>query len=90
MALEEAEQAESPDPRPDELAEEDEERAEVRRALEQLTPEQREVVLCKYVLGYGNKATARLVGKNVNSVNQLHHRALGSLRRLLTRMEKAR
>ena len=61
------------------------EAAEVREALELLTPEQREVLVCKYILGYDNRRTASLVGRNVNSVNQLHHRALASLHRLLTR-----
>ena len=60
-------------------------RAEVREALEQLTPEQREVLLCKYVLEYSNDQTAKHVGKNVNAVNQLHHRALASMARLLGR-----
>jgi RNA polymerase sigma-70 factor, ECF subfamily len=58
-------------------------RAEVRRALDQLTPEQREVIVCKYVLGYDNSRTAELIGKNANAVNQLHFRAVSSLRRLL-------
>jgi len=76
---------ESADPRPDEAAEAEAERAELREALTRLTPEQREVVVCKYVLGYGNEATALAVGRNVNAVNQLHHRALASLHRLLSR-----
>lgn len=72
-------------PPPGAGVEREEARAEVRAALEQLTPEQREVVVCKYVLGYDNAHTARLVGKNANAVNQLHHRALASLGRLLGR-----
>ena len=88
--LEEAEEVEAPQPRPEELAEAQEEQAEVRRALDRLTPEQREVIVCKYVLGYDNDRTARLVGKNVNAVNQLHHRALASLGRLLRNPEKVR
>lgn len=80
---------ETRDVRPDEAAERSEEQAEVRAALERLTPDQREVVLCKYVLGYDNRRTAQVVGKNVNSVNQLHLRALASLHRLLTRTERA-
>lgn len=87
--LEEADQMETRDVRPDEAAERSEEQAEVRAALERLTPDQREVVLCKYVLGYDNRRTAQVVGKNVNSVNQLHLRALASLHRLLTRTERA-
>ena len=58
-------------------------RAEVRRALEQLTAEQREVVICKYVLGFDNATIGELLGKNANAVNQLHFRALASLRKLL-------
>ena len=81
----ELESLEAREPRPDELAEREDEAAEVRRAIEELTPEQREVIVCKYVLGYDNRQTARLVGKNVNAVNQLHHRALASLARLLDR-----
>lgn len=88
--LQEAEEVESPLPGPEEVAETEEDRAEVRQALERLTPEQREVILCKYVLGYDNDRTARQVGKNVNAVNQLHHRALASLGRLLKATEKAK
>lgn len=65
------------------------ERAEVRRAMEQLTDEQREVIVCKYVLGYDNERTAAVVGKNANAVNQLHHRAVARLRRLLVGAEVA-
>jgi len=87
--LEEAEEVESRQLRPDESAELREERVEVREALERLTPDQREVIVCKYVLGYDNERTAQVVGKNVNSVNQLHHRALASLHRLLAGAERA-
>jgi RNA polymerase sigma-70 factor (ECF subfamily) len=90
VPLEEAEGLESPQSHPDEAAEEEEERDQLRRALDRLTPEQREVILCKYVLGYDNDRTARQVGKNVNAVNQLHHRALASLSRLLKATERAR
>ena len=87
--IEEAEEVASQQPRPDEAAELQEARAEVREALERLTPDQREVIVCKYVLGYDNGRTAQVVGKNINSVNQLHHRALASLHRLLDRAERA-
>lgn len=89
IPLDEAAEVESPEPRPEEMATASAAAAEVRAALEQLTAEQREVVLCKYVLGYDNRRTARIVGKNVNAVNQLHHRALASLHRLLLKMERA-
>ncbi len=82
----------APDGAPPPLAElvAQDERAEVRRAIEQLTDEQREVIVCKYVLGYDNERTAALVGKNSNAVNQLHHRAVARLRRLLAAREVAR
>jgi len=70
-------------PSAQDLLEHEVEREQVRHALQQLTPEQREVLLCKYVMDYSNDQTARQVGKNVNAVNQLHHRALASLARLL-------
>ena len=88
--LDEADQVEDRQPLPEEVAETDDEHAELHQALERLTPEQREVIMFKYVLGYDNEQTARLVGKNVNSVNQLQHRALASLRRLLGTTEKVR
>ncbi|MCC6237776.1 MAG: sigma-70 family RNA polymerase sigma factor [Dehalococcoidia bacterium] len=82
----------APDGAPQPLAEvvAQDERAEVRRALEQLTDEQREVIVCKYVLGYDNERTAAVVGKNSNAVNQLHHRAVARLRRLLAAREVVR
>lgn len=75
----------APHPLAEVLAADD--RAEVRRAMEQLTDDQREVIVCKYVLGYDNERTAAVVGKNPNAVNQLHHRAVTSLRRLLRAAE---
>ena len=82
--LDEADSWEADTPSPEESAVDAEDRAEVARALGQLTDEQREVMLYKYVLEYDNQKTAQLLGKNINSVNQLHHRALASLHRILT------
>ena len=76
--------------RPAEVVEIDAERTEVRQALEHLTAEQREVVVYKYFLDYDNERIAHLIGKTANAVNQLHHRALGSLYRHLTRMENVK
>lgn len=86
--LEQADLLEARDPRPDEVVEAKDEQSELRQAIEQLTTEQREVIVCKYVLGYDNQQTARFVGKSANAVNQLHHRALASLHRLVTKKEK--
>ena len=64
--LQEAETAEASQERPEDAAETNEEQKELRQALQRLTPEQRDVIVCKYVLGYDNQRTARLVGKNIN------------------------
>ncbi|MHB9090435.1 MAG: RNA polymerase sigma factor [Chloroflexota bacterium] len=87
--LEQAESLADPEEPPEASAEADEERAALRGALSRLTPEQREVIICKYVLEYDNERTARVLGKTANAINQLHHRALASLQRLLTRPERA-
>ena len=86
--LDEADEVPAEQLQPDEIAAVREDQAEVRQALAGLTNEQREVIVCKYVLGYDNSKTAKIVGKNANAVNQLHHRALASLHRLLSRPEK--
>ena len=84
VPLEAAGDIEASGPLPAEAAEAAADRAAVRGALDELTPDQREVVICKYILGYDNTRTAAVIGKNANAVNQLHHRALASLRRVLT------
>ena len=68
---------------PEEQAMALQDREDLRRALEQLTPEQRDVVLCKYVLGFGNEMTAQVLKKTANAVNALQHRALANLKKLL-------
>jgi len=62
----------------------DEEQA-VRTALAELTDEQREVVVMKFSLGYDNARVASVLGKSPGAINQLQHRALGALRRILER-----
>ncbi len=54
---------------------------QVRAALLRLTPEQREVVVLKYLEGWENEEVARLLGKPVGAVKSLQHRALDALRR---------
>lgn len=80
----------APEPLPDEIADVWSDREVIRQALDHLTADQRNVIVCKYILGYDNQKTARAVGKNPNAVNQLHHRALASLHRLLAPVEKTR
>ena len=57
------------------------EREQVRAALMQLTPEQREVVILKYLEGWENADIAILLSKPVGAIKALQHRALDALRR---------
>jgi RNA polymerase sigma-70 factor (ECF subfamily) len=58
-------------------------RQRVRTALRMLTPEQRQVVVLKYVEGWENEAVAVQLAKPVGSIKALQHRALAALRRML-------
>jgi RNA polymerase sigma-70 factor (ECF subfamily) len=58
-------------------------RAQLSAALTQLTEEQRQVVLLKFIERRSNAEIAALLGKNEGSVKSLQHRALAALRRLL-------
>ncbi|MHB9034761.1 MAG: RNA polymerase sigma factor [Anaerolineae bacterium] len=55
----------------------------VRAALQELTPEQRQVLVLKYLEELPNEEIARSMGKAVGAVKALQHRALAALRRLL-------
>lgn len=57
---------------------------EVREALQALTPEQRQVILLKYLEGMTNHEVAELMGKSVGAVKSLQHRALNALHKILT------
>lgn len=71
------------DPTPEERALRRDERETVRSALGELTSEQQEVILMKFALGYDNARAAAVLGKSAGAINQLQHRALGALRRVL-------
>lgn len=58
-------------------------RERVRAALLLLTPEQRQVVVLKYLEGWENEAVAALLEKPLGSIKSLQHRALEALRRIL-------
>jgi len=58
-------------------------RRELRAAIEQLTAEQREVLLLRFVEERTNAEVARLTGRSENAVKVMQHRALGALSRLL-------
>lgn len=55
---------------------------DVHRALEQLPEAQRDVLIYRFLLGYSLAETAAILGKNVNAVKALQHRAVERLRRV--------
>ncbi len=74
-----------PDPKP---GPEDEahrllEQERLRRVLFRLTPEQRQVIVLRYLEGWSHKEIAEALGKPVSAVKALQRRALAALRRLL-------
>ncbi len=62
-------------------------RSRVRRAVQQLTPEQQHILALRFVDERSLDETASLVGKTVTAVKALQFRALASLRRLLEKEE---
>ncbi len=59
------------------------EKQQVRGALSCLTPEQRQVIILKYLEGWENETVALALEKPVGAIKSLQHRALGALRRML-------
>jgi RNA polymerase sigma-70 factor (ECF subfamily) len=56
----------------------------VRRALLELTEEQRQIVVLKFLEGMSNAEVAEITGKTVGAVKALQHRGLDALRAQLT------
>lgn len=61
-------------------------RVALRTALQQLTPDQGQVITLKFLEELDNEETARITGKPLGAVKSLQHRALANLQRIL--MEK--
>jgi RNA polymerase sigma-70 factor (ECF subfamily) len=74
---------EDPAPRPDELVIARLEARRAVKALEDLTPHQREVLLLRFAAGLGLAETAAALGKPVTAVKSLQHRGLVAIRRRL-------
>lgn len=66
------------------VVDQQDEQAQVRAALAQLTADQREVVVMRFLEEWENEQVAQALGKPVGAVKSLQHRALASLRRLLS------
>jgi RNA polymerase sigma-70 factor (ECF subfamily) len=60
---------------------------QVRAALTLLTPDQRQVIVLKYLDDWENEAIAQALNKPIGAVKALQHRALAALRRILSRYE---
>jgi RNA polymerase sigma-70 factor (ECF subfamily) len=73
------------DPTPEEAALGADARDAVRAAMAELTPEQQEVITMKFILEYDNAKAASIMGKSPGAINQLQHRALAQLRKILTK-----
>ena len=68
---------------PDEMAEVTGKLAELKPALMDLTDEQRQVILLKFIGGLSNAEVSQVLKKPESAVKSLQHRALASLRRIL-------
>jgi len=55
----------------------------VRSAMRQLTPDQRQVVILRFIEDWEIREVAKALQKPIGSIKALQHRALGALRRIL-------
>jgi RNA polymerase sigma-70 factor (ECF subfamily) len=60
-------------------------RPRAQAALAQLTPNQRAVLILRYLEGYENREVSRILQTSVGAVKALQHRALAAMRRHLER-----
>ncbi len=60
----------------------------VGQALQQLTPDQRQVIALKFLAGLTNGEVAKVMDKPVGAVKSLQHRALAALQRQLVPAEE--
>ncbi len=81
MSLEERLVAESDHPR--QQIESEFTHQALRRALAELTEDQQQVIILKFVDGLSNQEVAQVLGKTEGAVKSLQHRALASLGRVL-------
>jgi RNA polymerase sigma-70 factor (ECF subfamily) len=55
----------------------------VRQAMRELTSEQEEVLVLRFVLGFEGPQVAAITGRTLGAVKALQHRGLSSLQKLL-------
>jgi len=63
--------------------------AQVRKAMQQLTPDQQQVIALKYFEDWKNEEIAQAVKKPVGAVKSLQHRALTRLKKYLESKEES-
>ncbi len=71
------------DPDPSEVVGDNIDQERVRAALRLLTPEQRQVVILRFIEDMENQDVAAALDKPIGAVKALQHRALSALRRIL-------
>jgi len=59
----------------------------LRRMIALLTPDQRQVILLKYVEGWNSREIAEAIKKPLSAVKSLQHRGLQALNRMITNVE---
>lgn len=69
---------------PQTLAERALDRGQLQLALKYLTDEQRQVIVLKFIEGFDNASVARILGRSEGAIKSLQHRALHSLRRIMS------
>ncbi|MCL4395762.1 MAG: sigma-70 family RNA polymerase sigma factor [Chloroflexi bacterium] len=69
----------------DDVAQAGMDRETIRRALERLTEDQRQVIVLKFLEGYETAQIAAMMGKEQTAIRALQHRALQALHQLLGR-----
>jgi len=72
------------DDNPHALAERALAQRELHLAIRDLTEEQRQVIILKFIEGMDNASVARVVGRSEGAVKSLQHRALVALRKMLS------
>lgn len=64
-------------------------RDELSRLMEELTPEQRQVLMLRHIEGHSAASAAEIMQKKENAIRSLEFRALAALRRAMSRTEGA-
>jgi len=78
-----------PGQEPHRMVDQNLEKEQVRAALTYLTPEQRQVIVLKFLEGWETKAIARSLNRPTGAVKALQHRALETLRHIILPREEA-